>query len=151
MNFETSGALHVEDGRTNVMRICQLAQGHGIVTAGAGASGELADMLYTFEAPVGVVIPLDKQHEQQHNGRIMSDSFDSRLLLGVPDNGFDIASLGPFLSEFAHRMASARDKYQAKEAARANLDRLLRKRSAAQHAAGLLAGTEAATQKPGWP
>ena len=79
-------------GRTNVMRICQLAQGHGIVTAGAGACGELSDMLYTFQAPLGVVIPLDKQHEQQHNGDMMQQSFGSRLLLGTPGNGFNIAA-----------------------------------------------------------
>ncbi|CAE7690087.1 unnamed protein product, partial [Symbiodinium necroappetens] len=95
-------------GRSNVMRICQLAQGHGIVTAGAGACGELADMLYTFQAPLGVVIPLNKQHEQQHNGEMMQESFGSRLLLGTTANGFDIARLGPFLAELARRMESAK-------------------------------------------
>ncbi|CAK9105245.1 Uncharacterized protein SCF082_LOCUS49064 [Durusdinium trenchii] len=134
-------------GRRNVMRICQLAQGHGIVTAGAGACGELSDMLDAFPAPVGVVIPLNKQHEQQHNGQMMEERFGKRLMLGLPENGFDITKLHPFLSEFACRMEAAQQNYLPPEAARASIRQLLSKSGAAEHAAKRLAEMEVMTPK----
>ena len=127
------------------MRICQLAQGHGIVTAGAGACGELSDMLDTFPAAVAVVIPLARQHEQQHNGEMMRARFGARLMLGVPENGFDIHNLEPFLKDFTSRVEAA--EYLAPKAAEVAVQRLLRKPGSAEHAARRLAGTEAMTRK----
>lgn len=127
------------------MRICQLAQGHGIVTAGAGACGELSDMLDTFPAPVAVVIPLARQHEQQHNGEMMRARFGRRLMLAVPENGFFLDNLKPFLKDFTTRVEAA--EYLGAEAAEVAVQGLLRKPGSAEHAARRLAGTEAMTPK----
>ena len=63
----------------NIMRISQFGQGHGVVTAGAGACGEFSDTFFTFGAPQCFLVPLSGQKEQFFNAVLMKHQFGDAL------------------------------------------------------------------------